>query len=99
MSYLAGSMFRLALFAAAYASAAPAQDPTADASRPLPGLRIPIHTAPDDLGTPYGIWAAADSYKASFHGDMTFVPYSATSTRTTSRGPGAPRRPRWATPS
>ena len=41
----------------------------------LPSLRTPIHTAAPDHGIEYGIWAAGDSYKASFHGGMTFVPY------------------------
>lgn len=41
----------------------------------LPSLRTPIHTAPTDLGRQYGIWAAGDDYKASFHDGMTFVPY------------------------
>jgi hypothetical protein len=36
---------------------------------------IPIHTADADSGLAYGIWAATDSYKASFAGDVTFVPY------------------------
>jgi len=35
---------------------------------------IPIHTAPNDQGTPYGIWAAGADYKVSFHDGMTFVP-------------------------
>ncbi len=34
-----------------------------------------IHTAPDDMGVPYGTWAAGAGYKASFHDGMTFVPY------------------------
>ncbi|MCA8963447.1 MAG: hypothetical protein H6838_09755 [Planctomycetes bacterium] len=38
-------------------------------------LRTPIHTADADLGNAYGTWAAGDSYKASFHDGMTFVPY------------------------
>ncbi|HEX5050274.1 MAG TPA: hypothetical protein VFZ65_00750 [Planctomycetota bacterium] len=37
--------------------------------------RVPIHSAEPDGGRVYGTWAAADSYKASFHGDVTFVPY------------------------
>lgn len=40
-----------------------------------PSLRTPIHTAEADLGRAYGIWAAGDSYKVSFHAGMTFVPY------------------------
>jgi len=35
---------------------------------------VPIHTAADDLGVPYGIWAAGTSYKVSFHDGATFVP-------------------------
>lgn len=45
------------------------------AGQRLPALRTPIHTAPPDLGIEYGIWAAGETYKASFHGGMTFVPY------------------------
>jgi len=45
------------------------------APQPLPLMHVPIHTADDDMGTPYGIWGAAESYKASFHDGMTFVPY------------------------
>lgn len=41
----------------------------------LPSLVTPIHTAPADMGHEYGIWAAGDSYKVSFGGGMTFVPY------------------------
>ena len=36
--------------------------------------RIPIHTADDDMGLPYGIWGAGTNYKVSFHEGMTFVP-------------------------
>ncbi|MCA8949654.1 MAG: hypothetical protein KDE27_09140 [Planctomycetes bacterium] len=46
-----------------------------DAGPVLPRFCVPIHTAADDLGQPYGIWAAGADYKVSFHGDMTFVPY------------------------
>ena len=36
----------------------------------------PIHTAADDHGVAYGTWAGVvGTYKCSFHGDMTFVPY------------------------
>ncbi|HEX5054276.1 MAG TPA: hypothetical protein VFZ65_21030, partial [Planctomycetota bacterium] len=41
----------------------------------LPSLLTPIHTAAPDHGIEYGIWAAGDSYKVSFHDGMTFVPY------------------------
>ncbi len=41
----------------------------------LPATVTPIHTAEPDLGVAYGIWAATDSYKVSFHDGMTFVPY------------------------
>ncbi len=36
---------------------------------------VPIHTADDDHGSSYGTWAAGETYKASFHDGMTFVPY------------------------
>ncbi|MCA8950103.1 MAG: hypothetical protein KDE27_11420, partial [Planctomycetes bacterium] len=39
------------------------------------GTCVPIHSAAPDLGLEYGVWAAGDDYKVSFHGDMTFVPY------------------------
>jgi len=39
------------------------------------GDLVPIHTADADGGVEYGLWAAGDRYKASFHGDMTFIPY------------------------
>jgi hypothetical protein len=45
------------------------------AARQLAPLHVPIHTAADDEGAAYGIWGAAESYKASFHDGMTFVPY------------------------
>ncbi|MCA8952186.1 MAG: hypothetical protein KDE27_21935 [Planctomycetes bacterium] len=41
----------------------------------IAAFRIPIHTAGPDLGRDYGLWAAGSSYKASFHGDVTFVPF------------------------
>ena len=41
----------------------------------VPLVRVPIHTATDDLGLAYGTWAAGAHYKASFHDGMTFVPY------------------------
>ena len=41
----------------------------------LEGLRVPIHTAEPEGGVQYGTWAAGDTYKASFHDGMTFVPY------------------------
>lgn len=52
-----------------------ANDPTLPGQQQLPSFRTPIHTAPADSGTAYGTWAAADSYKASFHDGMTFIPY------------------------
>lgn len=36
---------------------------------------VPIHTAPSDMGTEYGVWGAGPTYKASFHDGATFVPY------------------------
>lgn len=59
---------------AVLASAAPAAAQL-EAARQFPPLRVPIHTATADQGRAYGIWAAAESYKASFHDGMTFVPY------------------------
>lgn len=59
----------LLLLATAIAQAPP------PVAMPVPDLLAPIHTAEPDLGQPYGIWAAAGSYKASFHDGMTFVPY------------------------
>ncbi|MEZ6038621.1 MAG: hypothetical protein R3F29_14155 [Planctomycetota bacterium] len=47
----------------------------ATAQTPLPPSVTPIHTAADDLGIAYGVWAAGDRYKVSFHDGMTFVPY------------------------
>ncbi|MCA8948174.1 MAG: hypothetical protein KDE27_01650 [Planctomycetes bacterium] len=47
--------------------------PTAAQTAAAP--RVPIHTAADDNGVPYGTWAAGTSYKVSFEDDMTFVPY------------------------
>ncbi len=55
-----------------FAGALSAQVPDA---RPLTGLRVPIHTAADDLGVGYGVWGAGDTYKCSFRDGMTFVPY------------------------
>ncbi|HEX5050273.1 MAG TPA: hypothetical protein VFZ65_00745, partial [Planctomycetota bacterium] len=55
-----------------------AQQPPTTATLGEPALcacRVPIHSAEPDGGRVYGTWAAADSYKASFHGDVTFVPY------------------------
>lgn len=61
------------------AGSALAQDVERTAPRATPTTlqlpRIPVHSAPDDMGQSYGIWAAGTDYKASFHGDMTFVPY------------------------
>ncbi len=54
-------------------SVPPLDSPHADIYRQT---RTRIHTAPDDPeGGPYGIWAAGEHYKASFHGDFTFIPY------------------------
>ncbi|MBI5850934.1 MAG: hypothetical protein HZB39_07885 [Planctomycetes bacterium] len=36
---------------------------------------IPVHAANSDSGVEYGLWAAGESYKVAFSGDMTFVPY------------------------
>ena len=55
----------------ALAGAIPAQEPPTG----LAEVRVPVHTADDDNGVAYGTWAASQSYKASFHDGMTFVPY------------------------
>lgn len=48
--------------------------------------RIAIHTADDDAtGGAYGIWAAGNGYKVSFHNGMTFVPMLGKSTPETVR--------------
>ncbi len=51
-----------------------ANGPAAGAAQ-LGSLRVPIHGAAADGGTKYGVWAAGELYKASFHDGMTFVPY------------------------
>src|SRR5688572_17350480 len=58
-----------------------AQSPTNDAiAAPLPAA-IPIHSAPDDpIGGAYGIWAAGNGFKASFHGGFAFHPTHARGT-------------------
>jgi hypothetical protein len=61
-----------------YAPDVAEQQPTAGDSQlgtQLQSLRTPVHTAPADSGMQYGIWAAGDNYKVSFHDGMTFVPY------------------------
>jgi len=35
---------------------------------------VPIHTAAADMGITYGVWAAGQDYKVSFHDGATFVP-------------------------
>ena len=67
----------LAVLVTAALAAAQAADssPQAGAATPLGPLLVPIHTAAADGGKPYGLWAATDSYKVSFDGDVTFVPY------------------------
>lgn len=55
----------------AVASLAAAQQLPKRAQEPW---HVPIHTAADDSGVPYGIWAAGNGYKVSFHDGMTFVP-------------------------
>lgn len=59
------------------ASALAAQSPNIDAARRAvtAGLRVPIHSGEPDGGIAYGLWAAGPDYKASFHGDVTFIPY------------------------
>ncbi len=56
------------------AQAAPVPPSLSDPGSPV-SLRTPIHTQADDQGHAYGIWAAGDAYKVSFHGGMRFVPY------------------------
>jgi hypothetical protein len=50
------------------------QDPLQPALA-VPGIRVPIHAEqlPDQPRA--GTWAAGETYKASFHDGMTFVPY------------------------
>lgn len=36
---------------------------------------VPIHTAEADMGLSYGVWAAGNDYKVSFHDGATFVPF------------------------
>lgn len=51
------------------------QEPAASRSHAVSFARaIPVHTAADDEGVAYGIWAAGNRYKVSFHDGMTFVP-------------------------
>ncbi|MCA8953133.1 MAG: hypothetical protein KDE27_26715 [Planctomycetes bacterium] len=64
-----------ALLLALFPPLALAQDDASEAALALRLPRVPIHTAEPDLGTAYGVWAAGDGYKASFHDGMTFVPY------------------------
>jgi hypothetical protein len=59
------------LLLAAAAAPSIAQAPPAA----MTAARTPIHTAPADADTPYGVWAAGERYKASFHDGARFVPY------------------------
>lgn len=63
-----------ALAAPAAAQQIPAPPSAIDAAG-LPRPLLPIHTGPAEGATPYGIWAAGDDYKVSFHDGATFVPY------------------------
>lgn len=36
---------------------------------------VPLHSQQDDMDLSYGVWAAGDGYKVSFHDGMQFVPY------------------------
>jgi hypothetical protein len=56
------------------AAALPAQGGAADTAITLRGT-VPIHGLAADEGLPYGLWAAGDGYKASFHDGAVFVPY------------------------
>lgn len=61
----------------AFAQDLPALDPTGSPATPA-GIAAgvtAIHTQSDDGGTAYGLWAAGDGYKVSFHDGMKFVPY------------------------
>ena len=53
-------------------------------------FRVPVHTAADDGGQTYGLWASGSDYKVSFHDGMAFYPVL---------GPDAPRNlpVRWQT--
>lgn len=57
----------LVLFAAAIASASPAQNPT---TTDVPALTLPLHRT--DNGE---LWAVGDDYKVSFHAGFHFTPY------------------------
>lgn len=57
------------------AAASAAQDPALAFSSPRGDERVPIHTAAADRGYAYGLWAAGELYKASFHDGAVFVPY------------------------
>ncbi len=35
---------------------------------------VPIHTAPDDNGLAYGLWASGPDYKVSFHDGVSYYP-------------------------
>ena len=69
---------RTLMAGSALASLLGAQEPAAT-QIPQPedgGLLAPIHTAPEgeeELG-PYGLWAAGDDWKASFHDGFSFYP-------------------------
>lgn len=61
------------LLTAAFAASPIAQDPGPTVR--LGESRVPVHSRATGPGeAPYGIWAAGDAYKASFHDGMTFVP-------------------------
>ncbi len=62
----------LALAGIADAQTAPDRART---GRPVAPLRTPIHTGAGAEGVAYGTWGAGNTFKASFHDGMTFVPY------------------------
>jgi len=73
---LAATLCFAPLATPAVAGGSPPQGPSATRHSGSPTARTAIHTAPTDpIGGSYGVWAAGDSYKVSFHDGATFVPY------------------------
>jgi hypothetical protein len=69
------SLHHTSLLVCALAPLALAQSTPPPLATALPMPPVPIHGGADDEGIPYGLWAATESYKAGFAGDVTFVPY------------------------
>ncbi len=65
----------MSLTCLASGQAVSALSPDGAATTTLPPSLVHIHTGADDQGSAYGIWAAGDAYKVSFHDGATFVPY------------------------